>query len=182
MYTKVISTLFFLTVSCGCASGQLCSICEDGSAPRNEDIVIRFFPGSLPQTRYTCGELYYMGKFPGALNDKQCHALHTIVYRPCGCEAVETNLKEVLEFDISNVSGGSSFIFDSSSVNSTATMYSRKEPLLNRSHFDPINWRSVAPVPSPPFAPNFEEELSTEDESMKEPTKMKRGKLRGNKT
>jgi hypothetical protein len=179
IFTKAFNALLFLVVMyCGRTAAQLCSICEDGSAPRNEDIVIRFFPGSLPQTRYTCGELFYLGKFPGALNERQCHALHTIVYRPCGCDAFETKMKEVLEFDVSNISGGSSVIVDSNQANSTATMYSRRDPLVNRSHFDPKSWRSVTPVPSPNMAPIVEEDLSTGKRTIDEQTKEKLGNLR----
>ena len=175
--------VLLMTASLGFASSQLCSICEDGSAPRNEDIVIRFFPGSLPQTRYTCGELYYMGKYPGALNEKQCKALHTVVYRPCGCDAVETKTTEVLEFDVSKFSGGHAAIFDSSPMNSTSPFYSRKEPLPNRSSFDPINWRSVvpvaSPVPSPIEKPVIEENISSERGPTEISTNEKNGKLRG---
>jgi hypothetical protein len=178
-FTKVFITLLFLVASFYCATAQLCSICEDGSPPRNEGIVIRFFPGSLPQTRYTCGELFYMGKFPGALNERQCRALHNIVYHPCGCDAVETKMKEVLEFDVSSISAGSSVKFDSAPANSTATTYSRKKPLLNRTHFDPKSWRSVAPITSPTMAPHVKEDLKTEKRTVDGPAKQTFGKLRG---
>ena len=60
---EFISVLICFTMMFSGSFAQMCSICEDGAMPQNSDTLLKFFPGTLPQTEYTCKELHFLGVY-----------------------------------------------------------------------------------------------------------------------
>lgn len=79
------SSLLLLAVSCAVARAKICNICHDASYPGKENSQIVILPGLMPRTRYSCKELYDLGRQDDGITDQICNPLVGYAAEPCGC-------------------------------------------------------------------------------------------------
>jgi hypothetical protein len=86
-YIISIKIALFAAFAICFSSAQICSICEGGAVPRDSDVLLKFFPGLLPQAHYTCKELYFLGLYNDGtiITPEICHSLIRLASFSCGC-------------------------------------------------------------------------------------------------
>jgi hypothetical protein len=198
MTIKALSFLFFVALTIATASAHLCPICHDGSYPRYDDALLFIYPGYLPQSQYTCKELYYLGNYPGAIDDSICDALVIIAANPCGCDGLQFETDEPVQWDTSSITSVESPRFNFIPNNLTAPSSPTPRvsaPLKNltQSSFHK-GFFTLAPVASPTQsqgtnAPSIDDSLDPQMDLQPVPLdeqdfnqygkKPKNGKLRG---
>ncbi len=134
--SKVI--VYFMIAS-SVSSARMCSICEDGAVSRKSDVLLKFFPGTLPQNEYTCKELHFLGMFDDGkvISPDICASLVRLASFACGCgneddqRANISKSNEPQDIDVT-VTGASNDVIVSSTfvasqpVNSTKAMNAAK--------------------------------------------------------
>lgn len=119
---KLLSTVVCFSIMFGVSSAQTCLICEDGSVPQYSDTLLKFFPGTLPLTEYTCKELHFLGMYNDGkiITPEICTFLVRLASFSCGCRGDEAgtdeNMSQKSETQIMDVtvSGSSSDVILSS--------------------------------------------------------------------
>jgi hypothetical protein len=90
---KLIFMVIYVSIMCGVSAAQTCLICEDGAAPQYSDVLLKFFPGTLPQTEYTCKELHFLGMYNdgNVITPEMCTFLVRLASFSCGCHGGVTD-------------------------------------------------------------------------------------------
>jgi hypothetical protein len=132
---KLISKVICATIIYGVSSAPTCLICEDGSVPQYSDTLLKFFPGTLPQTEYTCKELHFLGMYNDGniITPEICSFLVKLASFSCGCrggkidqDASMSQQSETQTMDVT-ITGSSNDVILSSTlvtnkaINSTGT-------------------------------------------------------------
>ena len=131
--------IVYLTIMSSGSSARMCSICEDGTVPRKSDVLLKFFPGTLPQNEYTCKELHFLGMFDDGevISPDICTSLARLASFACGCgneddqraNSPVRNEPQDIDVTITGASNDvivSSTFVESPTVNSTKTMNAAK--------------------------------------------------------
>ena len=134
---EFISVLICFTMMFSGSFAQMCSICEDGAMPQNSDTLLKFFPGTLPQTEYTCKELHFLGVYNdrNVITPEICTFLVRLASFSCGCRGngvdQDTKMPQKVETQVVDVTvnGASNDVILSSTFVSTQTANLTKVPL-----------------------------------------------------